>query len=221
MDKKVLFLGDSLTSGENNNFISYVEHMSGNSTKLAVSGTTIGEYSIYPVDGDSLLSLIKCNEKQIASADIICLEYGVNDVSAIIAGNVTYTQVLIAFTKAYDYIKQLNPRAKTYFLALTFDKSILLNYAMQQVSYLDRDYFRDILDFEKGAPDRLDAATEWSSLYSQLMIAVSRRMPVISVIDDYGDLFNNMDKDGLHPDDCGYKIIADNISRQLVLDNAK
>ena len=65
---KNLFFGDSLTSGENNDGKSFVEYIP-HSEKVGVSGTTIGEYSIYPVDGYSLLSQIPRNIEKIKKAE--------------------------------------------------------------------------------------------------------------------------------------------------------
>ena len=113
-----LFFGDSLTAGENNNNISFVDYVKGNTMNLGISGTTIGEYSIYPVDGNSLLGVINRNQNAIKTSDKIFLEYGCNDVAAIMCGFATIQIVTVSLVKAIDWIKQLNPRCKIYFLAL-------------------------------------------------------------------------------------------------------
>lgn len=70
---KLLFIVDSFTIGENNNFTSYVQYldMTYNSTRLGVPGSTIGEYSLYLVDGFSLLSQIDKYKDGISKAHAI------------------------------------------------------------------------------------------------------------------------------------------------------
>ena len=214
--KKMLFMGDSLTSGENNSFTSYVQYLDKNkcnATRLAVSGTTIGEYSLYPVDGFSLVSQVKRHKMQIASADVIFLEYGVNDASAIIAGNVTYQQVLISFIKALDAIKQTNPEAEIKFLALSSDMDVLFTYARYQHKYLKEDYFKGY--------DIVDTKGMWALNYARLMRDIAKRVEVIPMILDVNQLERYMDRDNIHPNDTGYKKIAEVISPYILPDTAK
>lgn len=94
--QKLLFVGDSFTAGENNNFISYVQYIdkSYDSTQIGVPGTTIGEYSLYSVDGFSLLSQIDKYKDDISKANTIFLEYGINDISSMLGNKVSYQQIL-------------------------------------------------------------------------------------------------------------------------------
>lgn len=94
--KKLLFIGDSFTAGENNNFISYAQYLDKNydSTQIGVAGTTIGEYSLYLVDGFSLLSQIQRYKDDISKAGTIFLEYGINDISSMLGNKVSYQQIL-------------------------------------------------------------------------------------------------------------------------------
>lgn len=135
-----LFFGDSLTAGENNNDTSFVDYVKGNTMNLGISGTTIGEYSIYPVDGNSLLGVINRNQNAIKYADKIFLEYGCNDVAAIMCGFATIQTVTVSLVKAIDWIKQLNPVCKIYFLALG-DEGAINTFAGNECYYLENDYF--------------------------------------------------------------------------------
>lgn len=64
---KVVFFGDSLTVGEGNKNISFADLAFQDATKvkLCESGSTVGEYSIYPVDGNSLLSKLFQNVRDV------------------------------------------------------------------------------------------------------------------------------------------------------------
>lgn len=203
-------MGDSYTSGENNGFRSYVDHLNWEGCiidSIGISGTTMGEYSIYPVDGQSLLAQIKENAQKIAEADEIFLEYGANDVTAIITGNTSYRQVLIAFVKAIDAIKQLNPLAKIRFLALSDNKNIIGSYASYQYKYLKEDYLK-----EYGVPGLV---LDWTYYYSSLVEDIAKKIPVLSITRSRQQIVKYMSEDGIHPTDEGYKEIARIISEEL------
>lgn len=207
MHKKVVFLGDSLTSGDNNQGKSFVDYISGDFdiVKLGVSGTTMGEYSIYPVDGYSLLSQIRRHENAIKSADVIVLEYGVNDTTAGIVGNVSFVQELIAFVKAVDAIEQLNPEAKLLFLSLSQDKKTLDFYALCQERYITNDY---LYGYARTVCMMFE---EWTGWYEKLISAIERKVEVIPMIDNKNWMLEYMDADDLHPTDEGYRLIADKV----------
>lgn len=207
MHKKVVFLGDSLTSGDNNQGKSFVDYISGDFdiVKLGVSGTTMGEYSIYPVDGYSLLFQIRRHENAIKSADVIVLEYGVNDTTAGIVGNVSFVQELIAFVKAVDAITQLNPKAKLLFLSLSQDKKTLDFYALCQERYIETDY---LYGYARTVCMMFE---EWTGWYEKLISAIERKVEVIPMIDNKNWMLEYMDADDLHPTDEGYRLIADKV----------
>lgn len=203
-----VFLGDSFTQGENNKNISFADYMAcGKTVNLGVSGTTIGEYSIYPVDGNSLLSLIFMNQQTIKQADRIFIEYGINDASSCMSGFVKETAVRVSFVKAIDLIKQLNDRAEIYFLALSVDKDIINDYAKLQCEYLCNDYFKG---YDVSMPVNL-----WASIYSTIVEIAKKRVPVLSMIPNKEFLIDKISDDKIHPNDLGYFEIARNISKQL------
>lgn len=205
---KNLFIGDSITSGENNHGISYTDYIPF-SEKIGISGTTIGEYSLYPVDGKSLLSIIPQNIDKIKEAENIFLEYGINDVSSISVGNVRPTQVLIAFNKAMDWIKQINPEANLYFL---IGYKCLLSLALHNYKYLRCDYMKYYWD-----KDCIDAK-DWANVYVEFLNKVVSPRDDIKIIDMYKndkEYRDNLDEDDLHPNDNGYRIIANNIQEEI------
>lgn len=201
-----VFLGDSFTSGENNDRVSFVDYFSGISRNLGISGTTMGEYSIYPVDGYSLLSVIGKNEKVISNADIIVLEYGINDTSAIMCGFVTMQKVIVSFVKALDWIKQINPNATIYFLSLSNSSDIIQLFAYAQCWYLKNDYFK-FYDFDFPA-------SIWRGNYEVLIEKISKMVTVIPMF-DYIEWDKHIDVDGMHPNNFGYKLIADTLKEYI------
>ena len=213
--KSVIFFGDSITEGANST-IDFVEYLSrGRSTpgvmnatyNVAVSGTTIGEYSIYPVDGNSLSALYP--KTDLKNFDTIFLEYGVNDVSSIMCGFTTLDKVIISFVKAIDGIKQCTD-ADIKFLALSTDYGIINKYAQLQCDYLSNDYFKG---YKFQFPPNI-----WASNYEKLIRAVSKRVDVIPMIEDVKFFDKNAETisvDNLHPNSKGHYIIAENISKYI------
>lgn len=203
---KNLFFGDSLTSGENNGGKSYVDYIS-NSEKVGVSGTTIGEYSIYPVDGNSLLSLIPRNIEKIKKAENIFLEYGINDSSSIITKYIEGYKVTMSFIKAIDYIKQINPKANIYLLSA---HNAILGFAKTQTKYLNDVYM-------KGYMEHKFDAEEWAGAYAGLhhFVFELSKLKIIEMFNNEEEYLDTLDSDKLHPTDEGYQIIASNIKKEL------
>ena len=205
---KNLFFGDSITSGENNNNISYVDYLK-NSLKIGVSGTTMGEYSIYPVDGYSLLSQIPRYTKEIKEAKNIFIEYGINDMMSIITGYVRPGNLTITFVKVMDYIRQLNPNAKIYFLSAS---KAIYPIAKAQKRYIEGKYLVNYYgDFMNPF--------EYCKSYNDFVDDVIRRDSDVKVIEMFtceADFEEHIDEnDDLHPDNEGYKIIANNIRKEV------
>lgn len=204
---RVVFLGDSFTSGENNQNVSFVDYIKRKFPEhsihnLGVSGTTIGEYSIYPVDGYSLLKRYK--KTDVEHADRIVLEYGINDVSALMCGFTDIRKITVSLVKALDGIYQTNyANPKIIFLSISNDSDIIDLYAERQCEYLEKDYFRG---YNFKFP-----STIWAENYKRIVDAASKRIDVIPMITDEDFLWNNLSSDLIHPNDEGYKIIADNI----------
>ena len=201
-----LFFGDSLTAGENNNDISFVDYVKGNTMNLGISGTTIGEYSIYPVDGNSLLGVINRNQNAIKYADKIFLEYGCNDVAAIMCGFATVKTVVVSLVKALDWIKQLNSQSKVYFLALG-DKKTVYDFALNNSYYLQHKYFSG---FDFKFPPSI-----YSKIYDEIRDKVRDSCDIIHMVKN--NEFSNelLSDDNLHPNDEGHKIIAKNINDKI------
>ena len=196
-----IFFGDSFTSGETCVCGSFADRI-GDSINVGVSGTTIGEYSIYPVDGNSLLNRIDKFYGKIKYANTIYLEYGINDVSAILCGFTTLQTVIISFVKAIDWIKQINPRANIIFLSLSNNSDIINMFAKSQCDYLSNDYF-------KGYNFQIPISL-WQENYKKLIEAVSQRVEVRYMFDTI-DWDNEIGEDGLHPNDLGYEHITRNL----------
>ena len=121
---KVLIFGDSISAGSNSK-VKYSDYFDCEVKNLAVSGTTIGEYSIYPVDGYSLLSLYD-KDDYIKDADVILLEYGINDASAVMCDFTDTNKVMLNFVKVLDGIRQLNSKADIKMLAISLNNSGML-----------------------------------------------------------------------------------------------
>ncbi len=208
----ILFFGDSLTAAENCDKYDSFCYSLGQSKlsikNLAVSGTTIGEYSIYPVDGYSLLRQIEKNKTLIEMSDTIFIEYGSNDVSAVMCGFATVQTVVVSFVKAIDWIKQLNPNVKIYFL--TFGNDIIIqNRGERMCNYLKHDYFKNFnFDFPVSV---------YSNTYKQIVDNIRKVCDTIDMFD--AEMFEDMDSyisdDGIHPNARGHRRIADNILKQL------
>lgn len=199
-----IFFGDSITAGETLNLAeqNFTEYLGGRVDNFAISGTTMGEYSIYPVDGNSLLSLIAKYENEIAEANNIYLEYGCNDVSAIMCGFADETKVLISFVKAIDWIRQLNPRCEIYFLSLSNNTDIITMFAKGQCNYLTNDYFKDY-DF------RIPYVV-WADKYNALIKGISNRVKVIPMFTEI-EWENDISSDGMHPNVSGHRKIAETV----------
>lgn len=204
-----LFFGDSLTSGDNNNHKSYVDYIS-DSKKIGISGTTIGEYSIYPVDGNSLLSQIPRYTKEIKEAENIFLEYGINDSTAMLTNYVTGSKVLIDFVKAIDAIKQLNPNAKIYFLTVF---GVSNAFGETQTKYLNNEYLKKYCEYKKQSYKPI----EWVGVYYGFLgnVIDPSGIECIEMFENDEQYLDNLDEDGLHPNDKGYQIIAENIKKEL------
>lgn len=204
---KLVFYGDSLTSGENNSFISYVDKLrdkfpSNEIIKFGVSGTTTGEYSLYPVEGDSLISQLHRTVLTFKDCDLIFLEYGINDVSAIVCGKTSLTNVLLEFRKCVDFIRQNNSRCKIIFLTVA-DVSLM---SELQYKYLSEDYLADVRDLVY-----IDYSS-WSKIYISICSFAKKLCDYVFELYPVGlDMRNFMDTDNLHPNDAGYDEISKHI----------
>lgn len=204
----ILFFGDSLTEGSNSS-MSFTDYLDTkfDARNLGVSGTTIGEYSIYPVDGNSLLSQIKKHIDLIKSASDIFIEYGSNDVSAVMCGFATIQTVTVSFVKAVDWIKQLNPDAKIWFLSFG-SEYIVRDRGRSMCDYLENDYFSK---FNFTFPLSLYVDT-----YEKIIYNISKVCDIINMFDD--EMLNDKEyisDDNIHPNEKGHARIAQNILNQF------
>ena len=206
---KNLFFGDSLTSGDNNGGKSYVDYIS-QSEKIGVSGTTIGEYSVYPVDGYSLLSQIHRYVKEIEEAENIFLEYGINDATAAMTAYTRGACMVIDFVKAVDAIKQINPKARLYLLTVTNAQEAV---GEAQARYLNEVYMKPYV----AHVNERYKGTEWTMMYSGFVRNVFEPsgIKMFNMFESNEEYDKYLDKDGLHPTDKGYQIIANNIKKEL------
>lgn len=207
---RALFFGDSLTEGTNCD-CNYTEFLPGGWAvhNLAVSGTTIGDYSIYPVDGNSLLDKIRENKNLVALADTIFIEYGTNDISAVMCGFTTTNKIVISLVKALDWIKQLNPNANIVFLIPSEDDDILKSLAEAMCDYLEKDYFKQ---FHFSFPVNV-----YVNFLRQLLDDIQKLCTVMpmfdrGMIDCTGEIDKKyMSDDNIHPNRYGHLRIARNI----------
>ena len=207
-----LIFGDSLTSGENNNFVGYVEYLNKMPElknallkNFGVSGTCIGDYSIYPVGANNLIQLLYKNSDQIKLADSIFLEYGTNDITSLTADYINKSSIEIDLIKCLDYIKQINPDIVIYFILLGDNK---VKMAKAQADYINNDYLKssnvringirwlgNYVNFEKFVKNLDVKIIELPSLSSEMI-----------------------DTDNMHPNDTGYLKIAE-VLKPYIMEN--
>ena len=187
----MIVFGDSLTSGENNGNISFANYLG--IEKYGISGNCLGDYSIYPVRG-GLVSQIGnyCTGK-------VLVEYGINDAASLVTGYASIVDVKIAIAKAADLLQ----KADVCFLMLTESYRDLVGFSKRYAKYLNEEYLKGL--FEISACDYLGCYLR----VCELMIGKYKTIYMLP------DKFNEFDTDGIHPNDKGYRLIADNIKAQL------
>ena len=203
---KLVVFGDSLGQGVNNGNYSFVDTLSESGafesvTKRCVSGATIGPYQTdSSAAGYSLIEQIETYSSDVASADIIMLEYGGNDVGAVLAGNVamgTSDDAASANTvcgymgEALKRIIELNADARIIWLAFAWNNF---------------DYLRDAMGTGFADVELLFEAT-----------AMRLARPYLSCVIPVADTLSASDisSDGLHPNTEGHKYIADKILHNM------
>jgi len=212
-----LFFGDSLLEGVNVektvvDYMNDLEKACHRKENLAVSGTTIGEYSIYPVDGSSLLSMYELDNINRMNVRKIFLCYGSNDISAFMCGFITVKQIIVNFVKAVDGLRQYYPNAEIIFLSVSDYREVLNKYAVLQCNYLKTDYFKGY-NFSFPASVYAD---NYAILHDQIVNSMKQTgVKVVSMINEPSFFDKYIGPDDLHPNDEGNKIIAENILRAL------
>ena len=212
---RTTFFGDSLTAGECNDFRSFAKFYAEDDKDiekgiLAISGTTIGEYSVYPVDGNSFLSVLYRNKDVVENSDVIVIEYGINDASSLFLGNVTLSQIVVAVAKALDYIKQVNPNAKVYWLKPIQDRALIEEFAKYHVKYLFEDY---LTGFRKADDN---SALRWADDYEKIYHCISRQTRLIAGISEIPTLKDLFASDNIHFNDEGHKKLARVLEEEIL-----
>lgn len=207
MSKNVVFIGDSMTSGENNGCKSYAHYFQEtnkdyNVTILGVSGSCFGNYSIYPVESN-LYTMIDKNEDILYKADLIVIEFGVNDAAAVSLGYVDLLKVYISINRAVDYIKQISLAKLLFILALNPDCVQFTEYLFKYQNYLNNEY---LLKGISCNLIKLDAA------YRYIYSFINQNFNIITMDKD---LYNNIDIDNIHPNDKGYKEFAERLTKYI------
>lgn len=212
---KMLCLGDSITSGENNDFVSFVDKLRWNNSwlvdKVGVSGACIGDYSIYPVEHKSLLnSLYEIGSDKLSSYNAIFIEYGVNDITSLLLSGVSEVTIKLEFRKCIDYIRQ-NSQAKIIFIALS--NEVAQAEAIGQFDYLHEDYLKgyddDFIRCSKGS-----FIDMWADGYRALVDNWVKKF-----VDDIyyiRRMHFPFDKDKMHPSDDGYQQIAASLEKYII-----
>lgn len=204
---KAVFFGDSLSVGSSNNDYSFVDVLSESGmfesvTKCAYGGATIGPYSRYSDANDyCLINQITRYETDIQNANIVFLEYGANDYSAVLAGNVwpgfdthsaTDTTICGYLKSALNAIQAINPKARLVWLAFT----------------------RWHGGMSVGVEDRFDEDMLLYFEASVYRVVRSYHCGIIDITAEYkGDEF--FASDGAHPNTEGHTLIAQNILSNL------
>lgn len=203
---KLVVFGDSLGQGVNNDNYSFVDILSESGvfesvTKCCASGATIGPY---PIDsaatGYSLIDQIEAYSADVASADIIMLEYGGNDAGAVLAGNVAMgtaddtatTTTVCGYTRqALDRIRALNADARIIWLVCAWNNF---------------EYIRDKVGADFADAELLFEATSMRLARPYLSCVI----PVMDTLSASG-----ISSDGVHPNTDGHQYIADKILHNM------
>lgn len=187
----MIIYGDSYTSGENNGNISFADYL--DLKKCGVSGSCLGEYSIYPVQGGSFLSSYK------KSGKAVLLEYGINDAASLAVGYVSMDTIKVSIAKTVDLLKDND----VYFLALTKNEDDLKAFCERYVDYLNLDYLGGLYTVSD---------TAFQDGYKSFVALTQKKFKTLYMLPDG---FQDFDKDGIHPTNKGYKIIAEYLKSQL------
>ena len=193
----MIIYGDSFTSGENNNNVSFADYLK--QGKCGISGSCLDEYSIYPVkDGSFLASYQSCKE-------IVLLEYGINDAASLVTGYATADVIKVSIAKVADLLKDTN----AYFLALTKKQSDLKSFCIRYANYLNHDYLKGLYTISD---------TAYQTSYELFIALMQEKFKMLYMLPDD---FQDFDEDGIHPTDKGYKIIAEYLKAQLLKEDER
>ena len=173
-----------------------------NVTILGVSGSCFGNYSIYPVES-TLYTMIDKNEDILYKADLIVIEFGVNDAAAVSLGYVDLLKVYISINRAVDYIKQISSAKLLFILAVNPDSIQFTDYLFKYTTYLNTEYLLNGINCKL-----LDLDNAYRSIY----VFIKQNFSLITMDKD---LYNNLDVDNIHPNGEGYKEFAERLTKYI------
>lgn len=203
---KLVVFGDSLGQGVNNDNYSFVDILSESGvfesvTKCCVGGACIGPYQKNSdADGYSLVEQIERYSSDAASADIIMLEYGANDIRSMLARNITMgtagdsstTTTICGYTKkAMERIRELNPDVKIIWLAFSLN-DFEYNRIKSGTGFADAELLFEATALKLARP------------YLASVINAAAGMPS-----------SGMSSDGAHPNTEGHKYVANQILHNM------
>ena len=203
---KLVVFGDSLGQGVNNDNYSFADILSESGafervTKCCVGSATIGPYQVdSAAAGYSLIEQIETYSSDVSAADIIMLEYGANDVFAVLEGNVTMgtSDDTSATTTVCGYTKKALERIR----ALNADARIIwLTYAWNNFEYL-----RDNRDTNFADVELIFEITA-------MRLARPYLASVIPITE--GLSASDITSDKMHPNTEGHKYIANKILHNM------
>lgn len=177
----------------------------------AISGSTIGNYCLYPVK-ESLWNLIFEKSDLIKIVDKIVLSYGINDISSVAIGYTNLLNVKIDLNKCLDYIKQINPNCDIQFITVSLNSSVLRKVGECQLEYLKK-YLGIDFNYEKFVENYVQSFRDFNRF-------IYKRISEIFTMFEYSfEYKNNLDNDEIHPNDIGYEIICNNLIKQGFLNS--
>lgn len=185
----MIVFGDSLTSGENNGFVSFADYLG--LEKRGISGSCLDEYSIYPVFNGGLLS------KLHDFSGTVLLEYGINDAASLVTEYTSLATVVVSIAKVYDLVKD------AYFLMLTDNDEDLMKFSANYANYLNNEYLKDL--------DKV-SADEFCYCYLRFCRLMRKKYKTLYLLPKG---FQEYDTDNIHPNDKGYRQIADYLKQQM------
>lgn len=214
MSKSIVVFGDSLASGDNNHSKSYIHYLKLDRYHIinnAVSGTTLDNYSIFPVGDNDLLSLADKYKSELKQADAVILSYGFNDILSAALTRTDIVGIIIALSKFVDILGVYNKKARLIFLypfALFPDNKDMLPIT-RFVDYVMNYTQLYKLDATGAIREKvLDSAVEtYRTLVSY--IVSSTNMMAFPIFENSQTYMKYIDeKDTLHPSAEGYKHAA-------------
>lgn len=208
---KAVFFGDSLCEGAGNDGRGYADILADagifeSVKKYAKSGGTIGPYMGNTSDNQYCLTNVLARsdaQNDVKDADIIFIQYQNNDASAVMAGRVSMgstsdgdsdTTVCGYAVQAIKRIYELNPTLRIIWLAS----------ARNDFALLYKSFY--------GEPDKVDAYILFDAVVLQMVRL--RGCAIIDISESY-NYSGMLGSDGAHPDENGYRCIAENILHNM------